>query len=171
MFAARVLVCLLIVGSPAWAGEVGPALGEPHPGDDPCQDLFRTSAMQLRQALDFRLMRDFPAEAQLDEGYARLSPLSIHAIDCERRRIVVSGTYEFRGNLGVMDVTRRGTISLELRLTPRPDEQQVFLEMPQVTDITFDNPAPWFDGKAVATWALTPFATPTCTRLHSGLPC
>ncbi len=127
--------------------------------------------MQLRQALDFRLMQAFPAEAPLDEGYARLSPLSILAIDCEHQHMAVSGSYEFRGNLGVMDVTRRGTLVLELQLTPRPDEGQVLLEKSQVADITFDNPAPWFDGKAISNWALTLFATPPCVQLQSGLPC
>ena len=162
---------MLISSVPAWAAEVGPALREPGREHDPCQRTFHTGAIQLRQALDFRLMQDFPAEAQLDEGYARLSPVSIQAIDCERQRMVVSGTYEFRGNLGVMDVTRRGTLVLELQLTARWEEERVFLEMPHVADITFDNPAPWFDGKAIGNWALTLFGTGMCAELQNGLPC
>ncbi|MBI3328409.1 MAG: hypothetical protein HYZ81_17120, partial [Nitrospinae bacterium] len=140
-------------------------------GEAPCQRLFGLSATQLREILDFRLMRDFPVVAQLDEGHARLSPLSISSIDCEGRQVIVSGGYEFRGNIGVMDVTRQGTLVIQLRLTPQQGRRQVFLEKPELQDITFDNPAPWFDGKAVSNWALALFATPICARLQSGLPC
>ena len=171
MLISRLLLCMLIISVPAWAAEVGPALNEPSREHDSCQGPFHTGAIQLRQALDFRLMQDFPADAQLDEGYARLSPFSIRAIDCERQRMVVSGTYEFRGNFGVMDVTRRGTIVLELQLAARLGQERVFLEKPQVTDITFDNPAPWFDAKAIGNWALTLFGTRMCAQLQNGLPC
>jgi hypothetical protein len=138
---------------------------------DPCRPLLRQSATHLRRVLDFRLMQGFPATAQLDEGNARLSPLSILVVDCEQQHVVVSGTYEFRGNLGVMDVTRRGTAVLQLRLSPKSTQRQVWLEAPEVLEVTFDNPAPWFDGKAIRTWVLSLFATPLCANLHNGQPC
>jgi len=161
----------LIHSLPAWAGGGGGAPSGPPQEVDACQGLFRFSATQLRQSLDFRLMRDFPVEAQLEEGNARLSPLSILMVDCERQRLVVSGLYEFRSNLGVMDITRRGTLVLQLQLTPQPARSQVLLEQPHVQDITFDNPAPWFDGKAISNWAVALFAAITCARLDTGLPC
>jgi hypothetical protein len=165
------LACALILSAQAWAGE---ARGLPtHAGqeNDPCWRLLRQSATQLRQLLDLRLMRDFPVEAQLDEGHARLSPLSIVDVDCEHQRVVVSGAYEFRGNIGVMDVTRRGTAAIQLRLTPRLEQRQMVLEDAKIVDLTFDNPAPWFDGKAIINWVLTLFARPTCVTSPSGLPC
>jgi hypothetical protein len=155
----------------AWAGE---AKSLPKPAgqeNDPCWRLLRQNATQLRQLFDLRLMRDFPVEAQLDEGHARLSPLSIVDVDCEHQRVVMSGAYEFRGNIGVMDITRRGTVGLQLRLTPRLEQRQMVLEDPKVVDLTFDNPAPWFDGKAITNWVLTLFARPTCVTSPSGLPC
>ncbi|MBI3326228.1 MAG: hypothetical protein HYZ81_05955 [Nitrospinae bacterium] len=165
------LLCLLIASSTTWAGQPEYPRSRSSQGDDPCQRLLGLGATELRHILDFRLMRDFPISAQLDEGHARLSPLSISTIDCKHLRVVVSGAYEFRGNIGVMDVTRMGTLVILLRLTPQQERRQVFLEKPQVQDITFDNPAPWFDGKAVSNWAIALFATPTCARLQSGLPC
>lgn len=110
-------------------------------------------------------------EAQLDEGHARLSSLSMQQLECEKLHVAVSGEYEFRGNLGVMDVTRRGTLSLGLQLTPRREDQQILLDRPRIQGITFENPAPWFDGKAIANWVLEFFATPICAQLPSGLPC
>ena len=153
------------------AGEGGPAANQPGQPKDPCQPLVQQSGAQLRQILDFRLMRGFPVMAQLDEGNARLSPLSIQIIDCQQQRVVVSGAYEFRGNLGVMDITRRGTVALQFRMSPKPGERRVWLEGPEVLDVTFDNPAPWFDGKAISNWALSLFAQPVCANLQNGQPC
>ena len=116
-------------------------------------------------------MRGFPVTAQLDEGNARLSPLSVVLVDCEQQRVVVSGSYEFRGNLGVMDITRRGTTVLQFRMSPKPGQRQVWLEDPEVLDVTFDNPAPWFDGKAISNWARSLFVKPVCVNLHNGQPC
>ena len=70
-----------------------------------------------------------------------------------------------------MDVTRRGALILRLQLVPGPEPQQISLTPAQLQEITFQNPAPWFDGKAIGDWGLDLFATPTCARLHSGLPC
>lgn len=161
----------LILSVQAWAGEAGSSSPQAGQANDPCWSLLRQSATQLRQLLDLRLMRDFPIEAQLDEGHARLSPLSILDVDCEHQRVVVSGAYEFRGNIGVMDVTRRGTAVIQLHLTARLEQRQMVLDDPKIVDLTFDNPAPWFDGKAIMTWALTLFARPTCITSPSGLPC
>jgi hypothetical protein len=162
---------LLLVALHTWTGEGGqPPLqgGQPQ---DPCQLLTRQSANHLRQILDVRLLRGFPRTAQLDEGNARLSPFSIVIIDCEQQRVVASGSYEFRGNLGVMDITRRGTTVLQFRLDPKPGEQQVWLEDPEVLDVTFDNPAPWFDGKAISNWTRALFVKPVCADLQNGQPC
>jgi hypothetical protein len=161
----------LLVALHTWAGEAGQM---PHQGDQPqdsCQLLARQSAKQLRQILEFRLLRGFPLTAQLDEGNARLSPFSIVIIDCEQQRVVVSGSYEFRSNLGVMDITRRGTTVLQFRLSPKHGQHQVWLEDPEVLDVTFDNPAPWFDGKAISNWTRTLFVTPVCANLQNGQPC
>jgi hypothetical protein len=125
----------------------------------------------LRQTLDLRLRHDFPVEAQLDEGHARLSPLSIRDIDCEHQHVVVSGAYEFRGNIGVMDVTRRGTAVIQLHLSARQEQREVVLEDPEIVELSVDNPAPWFDGKAIINWVLTLFARPTCVTSSGGLPC
>lgn len=138
---------------------------------DPCQDSFRLDTVALRRVLEARLLREFPVEAQLDEGHARLSSLSMQQLDCEELHVAVSGEYEFRANLGVMDVTRRGTLLLGLQLMPRPEQQQILLEQPRVQELTFGNPAPWFDGKAITNWVLALFATPVCAELPSGLPC
>ena len=138
---------------------------------DACRHLLHQSTAQIRRVLDFRLKHNFPTEAQLDEGHARLSPLSIVVIDCTEQRVVVSGTYEFRGNLGVIDVTRRGTTVIQLHLVPQLRQRQVVLEEPEILNLTFDNPAPWFDGKAVENWALALFATPMCAELLNGRPC
>ncbi len=162
---------LLIASAQAWAGKAGGSSHQAGQANDPCWRLLRQSAAQLRQILDLRFSRDFPVEAQLDEGHARLSSLSILDIDCEHQRVVVSAAYEFRGNIGVMDVTRRGTAVLQLHLTPRSEQRQMVLEEPTIVDLTFDNPAPWFDGKAIVNWALTLFARPTCVTSPSGLPC
>jgi hypothetical protein len=116
-------------------------------------------------------MGRFPVTAQLAEGNARLSALSLQRLDCAQQQVVVSGAYEFRGNIGVMDVTRRGTAATQLRLTPDSGQRQVHLGDPEVLDITFDNPAPWFDGKAIQNWLLELFATPLCASLQSGEPC
>jgi hypothetical protein len=109
--------------------------------------------------------------AQLDEGNARLSPLAILALDCGEQRVVASGSYEFRGNLGVMDITRRGTTRLQFHLRPHTEQRQVWLEAPKVLEVTFDNPAPWFDGKAISTWVLALFSKPVCASLENGQPC
>jgi hypothetical protein len=125
----------------------------------------------VQAILDGRLRHGFPVTAQLDEGNARLLPLSILSIDCEQQRVVVSGSYEFRSNLGVMDITRRGTMVLQWRLSPRPEPRQVWLEAPEAVEVTFDNPAPWFDGKAISNWVLSLFPSPVCASLHNGQPC
>jgi hypothetical protein len=85
--------------------------------------------------------------------------------------VVVSGAYEFRGNLGVMDVTRRGTTVMQLHLNESAGQRRVVLEHPIIVDVTFDNPAPWFDGKAIRNWALGLFAAPICVDLEDGQPC
>ena len=141
------------------------------PLQDPCQPLLQQSAKQLRHILAVRLTRGFPVTEQLDEGNARLSPLSIRSVDCAQQHVVVFGSYEFRGNLGVMDITRRGTTVLQFRLRPESDQRQVWLEAPEVLDVTFDNPAPWFDGKAISNWMRSLFAHPVCASLQDGQPC
>ena len=172
--------CWIVVGLLLWslapmlytlAGEGRQGPQQAGPPQDPCQLLVRESATDLQKILDVRLMRGFPVTAQLNEGNARLSPLSIHSIDCEQQRVVISGRYEFRGNLGVMDITRRGTTVLQLRLSPKLEQRQVWLEAPEVLEVTFDNPAPWFDGKAISNWALSLFAHPVCASLQNGQPC
>jgi hypothetical protein len=125
----------------------------------------------VQEVIALRLIRSFPATAQLPEGNAQLSPLSILSIDCVQQHIVVSGNYAFRGNLGVMDITRRGTLVLQLRLHPKREQHQVWLDSPEALEVTFDNPAPWFDGKAISTWALALFAKPVCASLLNGQPC
>jgi hypothetical protein len=129
------------------------------------------STKHLGRILEFRLLRGFPLTAQLDEGNARLSPWSIVNIDCDQQRVVVSGSYEFRSNLGVIDVTRRGMTVLQFHLRPKPEQQEVWLEDPEVLDVTFDNPAPWFDGKAISNWARALFVNPVCANLQNGQPC
>ena len=153
------------------AGEGQQVPQQAGPPQDPCQLLLRESVTDVQKILDVRLMRGFPVTAQLDEGNARLSPLSILSIDCEQQRVVVSGSYEFRGNLGVMDITRRGTTVLQLRLSPKLEQRQVWLEAPEALEVTFDNPAPWFDGKAISNWVLSLFANPVCASLVNGQPC
>jgi hypothetical protein len=172
--------CWIVVGLLLWlfvpmfhtvAGEERQGPQQAGPPQDSCQLLLRASAADLQKILDARLMRGFPATAQLDEGNARLSPLSIHSIDCEQQLVVIAGSYEFRGNLGVMDITRRGTTVLQLRLSPKLEQRQVWLEAPEALEVTFDNPAPWFDGKAISNWALSLFAHPVCVSLDNGQPC
>jgi hypothetical protein len=165
------LLWLLVPMLDTWAGagRQGPSpAGSPQ---DPCQPLLQESVTHVQEILDRRLRRGFPMTAQLDEGNARLEPLSILSIDCEQQRVVVSGSYEFRGNLGVMDLTRRGTMVLQLRLSHRPEPRQVWLEAPEAVEVTFDNPAPWFDGKAISNWVLSLFANPVCASLRHGQPC
>lgn len=164
-------ICALMPTLYALAGEQ-PQGSAPVGGlQDPCQPLLQQSAKQLQHILAVRLTRGFPVTEQLDEGNARLSPLSIRSVDCEQQYVVVFGSYEFRGNLGVMDITRRGTTVLQFRLHPKPDQRQVWLEAPEVLDITFDNPAPWFDGKAISNWMRSLFAHPVCASLQDGQPC
>jgi hypothetical protein len=153
------------------AGEAKGSSGPPAQTTDPCVGLLQQSTTHLRHILDFRLMQGFPITQQLDEGNARLSALAIQTIDCESQRVVVSGTYEFRGNLGVMDITRRGTTVIQLHLHQLTAQRRVVLENPTVLDMTFDNPAPWFDGTAVRNWTLDLFATPICANLQTGQPC
>jgi hypothetical protein len=153
------------------AGEGRQVPQQAGPQQDPCQLLLRESVTHVQKILDVRLMRGFPMMAQLDEGNARLSSLSILSIDCEQQHVVVSGSYEFRGNLGVMDITRRGTTVLQLRLRPKLEQRQVWLESPEALEVTFDNPAPWFDGKAISNWVLSLFADPVCAFLENGQPC
>jgi hypothetical protein len=138
---------------------------------DPCWRLLRQSTAKLQEMLDSRLRQGFPITQQLDEGNARLSPLAIQSLDCDSQRVVASGTYEFRGNLGVMDITRRGTTVMQWRLRQPASQHHVALENPAVVDMTFDNPAPWFDGTAIRNWALQLFARPICVDLQSGQPC
>ena len=172
--------CWIVVGLLWWslvpmlctlAGEGKQVPPQAGPPQDPCQLLLRQSVTDLQKILDVRLMRGFPVTAQLDEGNARLSPLSILSLDCEQQRVVISGSYEFRGNLGVMDITRRGTTVLQLRLSPKLEQRQVWLEAPEALEVTFDNPAPWFDGKAISNWVLSLFANPVCASLQNGQPC
>ena len=70
-----------------------------------------------------------------------------------------------------MDITRRGTTVLQLRLSPKLEQRQVWLEAPEALEVTFDNPAPWFDGKAISNWVLSLFAHPVCAALENGQPC
>jgi hypothetical protein len=168
---AGLLSWSLIMALHALAGEGGQVPDRSGQPQDSCRSLLRRSAEHLRQILDVRLMQGFPITAQLAEGNARLSPLSIVSVDCEQQRVVVLGNYEFRGNLGVMDITRRGTTVLQFRLSPKAGQQQVWLEDPEVLDVTFDNPAPWFDGKAISNWALSLFAKPVCAQAQNGQPC
>jgi hypothetical protein len=165
------LIWSLIPTLSAWAGERQQGSNQVGLPQDPCQSVLQQSAKQLRHILEVRLTRGFPVTAQLDEGNARLSPLSIRSVDCEQQHVVVSGSYEFRGNLGVMDITRRGTTVLQFRLSSKSDQRQVWLEAPEVLDVTFDNPAPWFDGKAISNWMLSLFANPVCASLQDGQPC
>jgi hypothetical protein len=170
----------LVVGLLLWSliptsfPRAGEGRQQPHQAGrpaDPCQSSIHESTTHLQKILNVRLMRGFPVTAQLDEGNARLSPLSIITIDCEQLRVVASGSYEFRSNLGVMDITRRGTTVLQWRLSPKPEQRQVWLEAPEALEVTFDNPAPWFDGKAISNWVLSLFAHPVCTSLENGQPC
>ena len=64
------------------AGEGKQLPQQAEPPQDACQLLLRESVTHLQNILDMRLMRGFPVTAQLDEGNARLSPLSILSIDC-----------------------------------------------------------------------------------------
>jgi hypothetical protein len=169
--ATGTLLWLFFLIASAFACEGVETPNRAKPAQDPCQLLTRHSAPHLRHIIHSRLAPGFPATAQLEEGNARLSPLSVHTIDCEQQRVVVSAAYEFRGNLGVMDVTRRGTTVLQFHLNPKPAERQVWLDAPEVLDVTFDNPAPWFDGKAIGNWALSLFPTPVCADLRNGQPC
>lgn len=169
--ATGTLLWLLVLVVPAFASEAIEAPNQAQPAKDACQLLAQHSTTHLRHIIASRLTPGFPVRSQLEEGNARLSPPSIRSIDCEQQRIVVSANYEFRGNLGVMDVTRRGTTVLQFRLNPRPADRQVWLEAPEVLDVTFDNPAPWFDGKAIGNWALSLFAQPVCANVHNGQPC
>lgn len=169
--ATGTLFWLFFLLAPAFAYEAIEAPKQAKPATDPCQLLTRHSATHLRHIIDARLTPGFPVTAQLEEGNARLSPLSTRSIDCAQQRVVVSATYEFRGNLGVMDVTRRGTTVLQFHLNPKPADRQVWLDAPEVLDVTFDNPAPWFDGKAIGNWALSLFPAPLCASLHNGQPC
>lgn len=168
---AGLLSWSLIVALHTSAGEGGRVPDQSGQPQDSCRSLLRRSAEHLRQILGVRLLQGFPVTAQLAEGNARLSPLSIVSVDCERQRVVASGSYEFRGNLGVMDVTRRGTTVLQFRLRPESGQRQVWLEAPEVVDVTFDNPAPWFDGKAISNWALSLFGKPVCAHVQNGQPC
>jgi hypothetical protein len=169
--ATGTLLWLLFLIVPAFAYEERESPSEAKPTKDFCQLLTRHSTNHLRHIIDSRLTQGFPVTAQLEEGNARLSPLSIRSVDCEQQRVVASATYEFRGNLGVMDVTRRGTTVLQFHLNPKPADRQLWLEAPEVLDVTFDNPAPWFDGKAIGNWARSLFPTPVCANLHNGQPC
>jgi hypothetical protein len=166
-----VLWWLLVPMLNTFAGEGRQMPHQVAPPQEPCQRLLGEHVTHVRKILDMRLMHDFPMKAQLDEGNARLSPLSILSINCEQQHVVVSGSYEFRGNLGVMDITRRGTTVLQLHLSPKLEQRQVWLETPEVLEVTFDNPAPWFDGKAISNWALALFAHPVCATLDNGQPC
>jgi hypothetical protein len=161
--------CALVAQSSA--GEARGLSNRQAQGKDPCYRLLQQSTTHLRRILDLRLTQGFPISQQLDEGNAHLSPLAVQIIDCEGQRVVVSGTYEFRGNIGVMDITRRGTTVIQLRLKQPIGQRHVLLEKPEVLDITFDNPAPWFDGTAIRNWALALFATPICANFPSGQPC
>jgi hypothetical protein len=165
------LLWSLLMALDTWGGEGGQVPTQNGLPPDPCQLHIWQSAKHLGQILESRLLRGFPLTAQLDEGNARLSPLSIVSLDCEQQRVVVSGHYEFRGNLGVMDITRRGTTVLQFHLDPKPGQHEVWLEYPEVLDVTFDNPAPWFDGKAISNWALSLFVNPVCANLQNGQPC
>jgi hypothetical protein len=165
------LLSTLLMGVDAWAGTAVPVPQRPEQPQDPCLRVLGQSATHLRQILDARLRRRFPVTAQLAEGNAQLSGLDLRVLDCEQRRLIVSSTYKFRGNIGVMDLTRRGTLVMQLRLTPQAGQRQVRLEGPEVLDITFDNPAPWFDGKAIQTWAIELLSTPICAYVQNGQPC
>jgi hypothetical protein len=169
--ATTVLLGMLVLMGAMLACDGGEPSRQEGGAKDACQTLLQHSTTHLRQILDGRLTRGFPATAQLNEGNARLAPPSILVVDCAQQRLVVSGAYEFRGNLGVMDITRRGTAVLEFHMTPKAAERQVWLEVPEVLEITFDNPAPWFDGKAISNWALSLFPKPVCALLQNGQPC
>jgi hypothetical protein len=162
--------CLLATGG----AMVAAARSSPQPGpsaSDPCHARLGQPATPLRQILEARLRQGLPSAAQLAEGHARLAPLSVLVVDCQGQRLVASGAYEFRGNIGVMDVTRRGTVVLQWQLRALAERRQVVLESPQVLDLTFANPAPWFDGKAIRTWVLDLFAAPLCASVPGGQPC
>jgi hypothetical protein len=165
------LLWAILLSAGAWAGTTGPAPHQADQAEDACRRLLGYPSTQLGQILEAHLRRRFPATAQLAEGNARLSELSLRTLDCQRQQVIVAGRYEFRGNIGVIDLTRRGTAVLQLHLTPQAQQRQVRLENPAVLDVTFDNPAPWFDGKAIADWALALFATPLCANLQNGQPC
>jgi hypothetical protein len=165
------LLCSVVVCVAAWAGSDGRVPTQHGQRHDSCLHLLDRSTSQLHQLLEMHLTRRFPVTAQLPEGNARLTAPSLALLDCDQQRIVVSSRYEFRGNIGVMDLTRRGAAVIQLRLRPQPEQRQVRLEDPTVLDITFDNPAPWFDGKAITSWVLELFATPLCARLQNGQPC
>jgi hypothetical protein len=159
---------LLILGLACDAGTPG---GRQQGPKDPCHALLQHSTAHLQQVLEKRLKHGFPVTAQLAEGNARMAAPSIRGIDCEQLRVVVTGAYEFRGNLGVMDITRRGNAVLEFNVVPKPTERQVWIEAPEVQEVTFDNPAPWFDGKAINKWAPSLFPKPLCANLQNGRPC
>ena len=165
------LLCSLVPTFYTFAGKGRQRPQQMNPPLDSCQPLLGENVDHLRQILDGRLARGFPVTAQLNEGNARLSPLSILSIDCEQQRVMVSGSYEFRGNLGVMDITRRGTAVLQFHLRPVIEQRQLWLEAPDVLEVTFDNPAPWFDGKAISNWVLALFTKPLCASLDNGQPC
>jgi len=166
-----VLFWMFLFTVAAFAREGGEMPNQTQQPKDLCQPLIRYNTTHLRHILDVRLMRGFPVTAQLEEGNAWLSPLTILHVDCQQQRVVVSGAYEFRGNLGVMDITRRGTTVLQFHLNPKPAARQVWLEEPEVLDVSFENPAPWFDGKAIGKWALSLFPKPVCANLQNGQPC
>jgi hypothetical protein len=165
------LWCLLVPTLYASAGSGKQPTQPPVQAADPCQSSLQESAAHLQNVLEERLKRGLPVTAQLDEGNARLSPLAILSLDCAQQRVVASGSYEFRGNLGVMDITRRGTTRLQFQLRPQTEQRQVWIETPKVLEVTFDNPAPWFDGKAISTWVLALFSKPICASLENGQPC
>jgi hypothetical protein len=141
------------------------------PSQDRCQASLGRDVEHLRQLIAARLRRGLPITAQLDEGNARLSSWSVLLVDCEQQHVVASGNYEFRGNLGVMDLTRRGAAVLQFQLSSEPRQRQIKLDSPQLLDVTFDNPAPWFDGKAISTWVLALYSQPICMHLPDGQPC
>lgn len=165
------LLWAILLSVNARAGSDGAAPDQVGQPVDACWQLLGQPSARLGEMLTVPFMSRFPVTAQLAEGNARLSALTLRLIDCEQQRVVVSSAYEFRGNIGVMDLTRRGTAVIQLQLTPDPAPNQVWLGAPEVLDITFDNPAPWFDGKAIHNWALELFATPLCVSLQHGQPC
>ena len=169
--ASAVLLSMVLAMTPVLPSRAGEPSQPGQPAQDACQRLLQRSATDLQQTLEGRLARSFPIAAQLEEGNARLAVPSILGIDCDQRHAIVSGGYEFRGNLGVMDITRRGAVVVRLHMTLKAAERQVWLDAPEVMDITFDNPAPWFDGKAIGNWALSLFSKPLCAHLQNGRPC